>query len=193
MAEKKALIIAAPNAELTGSGPGLDKLLKKAALFTSYTAGDAIDGAVEESAITHLQAAETEAAVEKGVSLGLINLGTADAAALDAALVAVLEGADRKTVIAVAAKNGLALYGAGINGKAGKLERPASAKDIVPTLAYIADFAITGDCTGAILYQALKSPNLKLEEIGKLKEALVRMEGALARDNREPWDKHDCA
>ena len=34
---------------------------------------------------------------------------------------------------------------------------------------------------------------MKLEEIGKLKEALTRMEGALARDNREPWDKHDCA
>ena len=32
-----------------------------------------------------------------------------------------------------------------------------------------------------------------LEEIKKLKEALVRMESVIQRDNREPWDKHDCA
>lgn len=193
MAEKKALIIVAPNADLSGSGAGLDKLLKKAALFTAYSAGDVIDGAVEDASISRLQAADVEAAVEKGVALGLIDLGTADTAALDAALATILDGADRKTVIAVAAKNALALYGTGINGKVGTVKRQAFAKDIVPTLAYIADFAISGTCTGAILYQALKSPNMKLEEIGKLKEALMRMEGALARDNREPWDKHDCA
>jgi len=85
------------------------------------------------------------------------------------------------------------LNGAGINAKAGSIARPATAKDIVPTLAYITDLPITTECCGAILYQALKSPNLKLDEIAKLKEALIRMEGALARDNREPWDKHDCA
>ena len=39
----------------------------------------------------------------------------------------------------------------------------------------------------------MKNPNLKLEEIKKLKEALVRMESVIQRDNREPWDKHDCA
>ena len=42
-------------------------------------------------------------------------------------------------------------------------------------------------------YYALKDPNMKLKEIAKLKEALGRMEAALQRDTREPWDKHDCA
>ena len=59
--------------------------------------------------------------------------------------------------------------------------------------ATIADLPVDEDCTGAIIYQVMKNPNLKLEEIKKLKEALVRMESVIQRDNREPWDKHDCA
>lgn len=191
MAEKKALIVLAPAAELAGGAS--EKLLKKAALFSSYAAGDVIDAAVAAETVTALQPADAAAAVENGVALGVIDLGAADSAALDAALEVILDAADRKTVVAVAAKNGLALHGAGINAKAGSVTRAATAKDIVPTLAYITDFPITTECCGAILYQALKSPNMKLDETTKLKEALIRMEGALARDNREPWDKHDCA
>jgi hypothetical protein len=61
--------------------------------------------------------------VKKGFSLALVDLGDA-----------------------------LAFYGTGINAKAEKLERAVAAKDIFPTLAYIADFPLTGECTGAILY-----------------------------------------
>ena len=68
-----------------------------------------------------------------------------------------------------------------------------NAQDIAVTIATIADLPIDEDCTGAIIYQVMKNPNLKLEEIKKLKEALVRMESVIQRDNREPWDKHDCA
>ena len=192
MAENKALVVLAPAAEL-GAGASVEKLLKKAALFSTFAAGEVIDAAVAAETVTKLQPAEVAAAVENGVALGVIDLGAADAAALDAALEVILDAADRKTVIAVAAANALALHGAGINAKVGSVARAASAKDIVPTLAYITDFPITTECCGAILYQALKSPNLKLDETTKLKEALIRMEGALARDNREPWDKHDCA
>lgn len=192
MAEKKALVVLAPAAEL-GAGASVEKLLKKAALFSTFAAGEVIDAAVAAETVTKLQPAEVAAAVENGVALGVIDLGAADTAALDAALEVILDAADRKTVIAVVAANALALHGAGINAKAGSVARAASAKDIVPTLAYITDFPITTECCGAILYQALKSPNLKLDETTKLKEALIRMEGALARDNREPWDKHDCA
>ena len=192
MAEKKALVVLAPAAEL-GAGASVEKLLKKAALFSTFAAGEVIDAAVAAETVTKLQPAEVAAAVENGVALGVIDLGAADTAALDAALEVILDAADRKTVIAVVAANALALHGAGINAKVGSVARAASAKDIVPTLAYITDFPITTECCGAILYQALKSPNLKLDETTKLKEALIRMEGALARDNREPWDKHDCA
>ncbi|GFH63452.1 MAG: hypothetical protein ZNDK_1223 [Candidatus Desulfovibrio kirbyi] len=193
MAEKKAIVILAGKANLAGSGAGLDKLLKKAAVFTMYTAGELVDGAVEAGAVIRLQPDGVMSAVKKGFSLALVDLGDAGTAALDSALNAIIEASDRRTVIAVAVGNALAFYGTGINAKAGKLERAAAAKDIFPTLAYIADFPLTGECTGAILYQALKSPNLKMEELGKLKEAIARMEGALARDSREPWDKHDCA
>jgi len=192
MAEKKALVVLAPAAEL-GAGASVEKLLKKAALFSDYATGDVIDAAVAPETVTTLQPADVAAAIEDGLALGVIDLSAADASALDAALAVILDAADRKTVIAVAAKNGLALHGTGINAKAGSVVRAACAKDIVPTLAYIADFPITDACTGAILYQALKSPNLKMDEVTKLKEAMARMEGALARDNREPWDKHDCA
>ena len=192
MAEKKALVVLAPAAEL-GAGASIEKLLKKGALFTAFAAGDVIDAAVAAETVTALQPAEVAQAIENGVTLGVVDLGNADTAALDAALESILDAADRKTVIAVVAKNGLVLNGAGINAKAGSITRPAAAKDIVPTLAYITDLPITTECCGAILYQALKNPNLKLDEITKLKEALIRMEGALARDNREPWDKHDCA
>jgi hypothetical protein len=192
MAEKKALIVLAPAAEL-GAGASIEKLLKKGVKFANFAAGDVIDAAVAAETVTALQPQDVAAAIENGVALGLIDLGNADTAALDAALATILDAADRKTVIAVAAKGALVLQGSGINAKAGSADRAACAKDIVPTLAYITDFPITTECCGAILYQALKSANMKLDETTKLKEALIRMEGALARDNREPWDKHDCA
>ncbi|UZP66614.1 hypothetical protein N1030_13490 [Desulfovibrio mangrovi] len=192
MAEKKALIVLAPAAEL-GAGSSIEKLLKKGAQFANFAAGDVIDAAVAPETVTALQPQDVAAAIEGGVALGLIDLGNADTAALDAALATIVDAADRKTVIAVVAKGALVLQGSGINTKAGAVARAACAKDIVPTLAYITDFPITTECCGAILYQALKSPNMKLDETTKLKEALIRMEGALARDNREPWDKHDCA
>lgn len=192
MAEKKALIVIAPAAEL-GSGASIEKLLKKAALFPDYSSGDVIGAAVTPETVSNLGPADVAAAAEGGLTLGVVDLGAAGTSELAAALDTILDAADRRTVIAVVAKGALALYGSGINAKAGRIERAAKAQDIVPTLAYIADFPITDACTGAILYQALKSPNLKMDEIAKLKEAMARMEGALARDSREPWDKHDCA
>jgi hypothetical protein len=44
-----------------------------------------------------------------------------------------------------------------------------------------------------VLYQAFKNPNMKSEEIDKLKSGLARMETALQRGERQPWDKHECA
>jgi hypothetical protein len=193
MAEKKALVVLAPATHLAPSGEGLAKLLKKGALFTSFIPGDLDEIPSLGRTAARLSPGDVAAAMEKGNDISIIDMHEADAAALDSALAVILEAVDRKTVVAVAAGDGLALYGSGINSKAGSIDRKCHARDIIPTLAYIADFPIVSSCTGAILYQALKSPNLKLEEIGKLKEAIARMEGVMARDNREPWDKHDCA
>ena len=80
-----------------------------------------------------------------------------------------------------------------MNKKAGTIERNVVAADVIATICYVADLPVPADCTGAVLYQALKDPDMKLKEVAKLKEAISRMEVALQRDNREPWDKHDCA
>ena len=193
MAEKKALLIIAENAVLSDATPATAQLLKKAALFSAYTAGPVLGAAIAAEDTTATDAAGVAEHLEKGTPFLVLDLGAADAAALDAALAVCLDAADRRTVIAVVSKGALALYGMGINVKAGSVARAAQAQDILPTLAFIADLPLTESCTGAVLYQALKNPNMKIEEVNKLKEALVRMETALARDNREPWDKHDCA
>lgn len=193
MADKKTIIVLAPSAEIAGTAGAVGKLLKKGALLPNYSGGDVIDGAVADADVVRIAPAGVAEQVEKGAALMLVDLGGADAGGLEAAVETILDGADRRTTIAVAAKNALALYGNGINNKVGTVERAAAAKDVLPTLASVGEFPLTDQCTGAVLYQALKSPNTKLDEIGKLKEALQRMEGALARDNREPWDKHDCA
>lgn len=192
MADKKAIIVLA-GGEVSGSGAAMGKLLKKGVLFPNYTPGTVLDGSVAADQLTRLAPAGVAEAVEKGLPLMVVELDNADADALNAAMEAILDAADRRTIIAVSGSNALALYGQGVNAKAGTVERAVFARDILPTLAAIGEFPLTDQCTGAVLYQALKNPNPKLEEIAKLKEALARMEGALARDNREPWDKHDCA
>ena len=192
MADKKAIIVLA-GGEVSSGGAAMGKVLKKGVLFSKYTPGTVLDGSVAEDQMVRLAPAAVAEAVEKGTPLMVVELDNADASALDAAMETILDAADRRTVIAVAGTNALALYGQGINGKVGTSDRAAHAADVLPTLAAVGEFPLTEKCTGAVLYQALKNPNPKLEEIAKLKEALARMEGALARDNREPWDKHDCA
>ena len=104
-----------------------------------------------------------------------------------------LENVDRRTLVVVVSDKGVAFWGHGVNNKAGAVNRAVNAQDIYVTIANITDLPITAECTGAVLYQMMKDPNLKISEINKLKEAISRMESVIARDNREPWDKHDCA
>lgn len=192
MAEKKALIVLASSAEIAG-GEGTGKLLKKGAMLKNYSAGDVLNASVDKGEITAVTADGLAAQVEAGTALMVLDLGAADTASMEAAMVKVMDAVDRKTVIALVGKNGLVLYGQGIDPKVGEVARPVAAADILPTLAAIGEFKLSAEASGAVIYPALKSPNSKLDEIEKLKEALKRMEGALARDNREPWDKHDCA
>ncbi|MBW2063088.1 MAG: alkaline phosphatase family protein [Deltaproteobacteria bacterium] len=74
-----------------------------------------------------------------------------------------------------------------------RLKRTCWLPDIVPTICYLMDWPLPEQTEGAVLYQAFKDANFKLKEINKLKDGLARMETALARQDREPWDKHDCA
>lgn len=185
MAEKKSLILVSKDLSLKGSGDTLDKLRKKAAVLPNATwAG--LPELIKSLGGVDTTAAQLEAACASEDVLLLLNGG-------EDALAAALEAADRRTLLVVLAADGIALYGLAIDSKAGSVDRAVNAQDIAVTIATIMDVAIDTTCTGGIIYQAMKNPNLKLEEIKKLKEALIRMESVLQRDNREPWEKHDCA
>ena len=86
----------------------------------------------------------------------------------------------------------LAISGPGIK-KSHRLERSCWLTDIVPTICYLMDWPVPAQAEGSVLYQAFKKPNFKAEQINKLKDGLARMETALQRGERQPWDKHECA
>lgn len=184
MAEKKALLVLADALDLSGSGEALDKLTKKAALLPNADAKGLKELAVALGA-SAVEASGIQAAFDGDAAFVMVE----GAEALGDAL----EAADRRTLVVVATAKGVAFYGLAVNAKAGSVARAVNAQDIAVTIAAITDLPIDETCTGAIIYQVMKNPNLKLDEIKKLKEALVRMESVIQRDNREPWDKHDCA
>lgn len=86
----------------------------------------------------------------------------------------------------------LCLNGPGMK-KGVRMERTCSITDIVPTVCHIMDYPVPENVEGGILYQTFKNPNFKVKEIQKLKDGLARMEAAMERSSREPWDHHDCA
>lgn len=193
MADKKVILIVCGEADVNIDGPSITKFMNKACTFTEFNNS----GTAAES--TKIEGAATVAAdgivkvFEDDAALAVVELGNVDAATLESTMAQVTEAADRRTLIALATDTGLFLGGLGINKKVGTIDRKVQAADIIATICYVADLPIPEDCTGGILYQALKDPNMKLKEIKKLQEAIGRMEVALQRDNREPWDKHDCA
>ncbi len=86
----------------------------------------------------------------------------------------------------------LTFTGPGIK-KGYRLQRTCNLVDIVPTICYLMDLPLPSTAEGAVLYQAFKNPDFKSDEIGKLKAGLARMELALNRQLRQPWDKKDDA
>lgn len=179
MAEKKAIIIFSNAVAFDADS----KFGKKAATFANAdTAGlETLVAGYGKSAATCDEAVK---ALEAGESCVFTHDGNIDA---------VLDSVDRRTLVVVVSDKGVAFWGHGVNSKAGAVARSVNAQDIYVTVAYITDLPVTAECTGGVLYQMLKDPNLKIAEINKLKEAIARMESVIARDNREPWDKHDCA
>jgi len=193
MADKKVVLIVCGEVDASAAGPVVQKYIKKSVPFADF----APEGAAAEAAKVEGAAAVAADGVAKVFegdgAFAIVDLGAVDPAGLEAAMAAVTEAADRRTLVALAAGKTLYLGGLGMDKKADNIARSVRAADIVATICYVADLPVPADCTGAILYQALKDPNMKLKEIAKLKEALGRMEAALQRDTREPWDKHDCA
>lgn len=73
------------------------------------------------------------------------------------------------------------------------LDRTCSLPDIVPTICYMLKWPLPENAEGGVLYQVFKDPNFLSEEFNKMQAALNRMEVALQRGERQPWDKHECA
>lgn len=89
-------------------------------------------------------------------------------------------------------RNVLAMSGPGIK-KGLRMERTCRLVDIVPTICYLLQWPVPAHAEGGVLYQAFKDPNFAYEEIHKLRAGISRMETALQRGERQPWDKHECA
>ena len=86
----------------------------------------------------------------------------------------------------------LTFTGPGIK-KGYRLDRTSNLIDLVPTICYLMDWPQPSTVDGAVLFQVFKDPDFKTREIEKLKAGLARMETALQRGERQPWDKHECA
>lgn len=159
------------------------KFGKKAAIFPNAN----MDGLEAILDTVGKKVDSTDAAIAE------IEANTACVYTTDCEIDKILEAIDRRTTVVAITDKGVGFYGFGINTKVGQIARSINAQDVYVSLAYVADLPVNTDCTGGILYQMLKDPNLKVAEIAKLKEALLRMESVISRDNREPWEKHDCA
>ncbi|MDE7012837.1 MAG: hypothetical protein K2O76_06335 [Mailhella sp.] len=179
MAEKKAIIIFS-NAVAFDSD---SKFGKKCATFAQ----------ADVNGLETLVASYGKSAASCDEAVKALEAGEACVYTKDGNIDVILENVDRRTLVVVVSDKGVAFWGHGVNNKAGAVNRAVNAQDIYVTVANITDLPITAECTGAVLYQMMKDPNLKISEINKLKEAISRMESVIARDNREPWDKHDCA
>jgi hypothetical protein len=86
----------------------------------------------------------------------------------------------------------LTFTGPGVK-KGHRLQRTCNIVDLVPTVCYLADLPLPATAEGAVLYQVFKNPDFKSDDIAKLRAGLARMETALQRGERQPWDKHECA
>jgi predicted AlkP superfamily phosphohydrolase/phosphomutase len=86
----------------------------------------------------------------------------------------------------------LTFTGPGIK-KGHRLERTCNLIDIVPTICYLMDLPMPPNVDGGVIYQVFKNPNFLPDEIDKLGAGIDRMELALKRRLREPWDKKDDA
>jgi predicted AlkP superfamily phosphohydrolase/phosphomutase len=86
----------------------------------------------------------------------------------------------------------LTFTGPGVK-KGYRLQRTCNIVDLVPTVCYLMDLPLPSTVEGAVLYQAFTNLNFKSDEIARLKAGLSRLETALQRTQRQPWDKKDDA
>jgi hypothetical protein len=188
MPDIKAVAIKVPSLK-EGQGSLSLKILREGFIFPDYLPGPIPDSSVEASEYAISSPGEISAHLVDQTPLVILELA---GEGFEETLLQVLEESSHRTSFAIAAPDKLAFYGYGFL-KSGTSGRKAESIDILPTLAQIGEFYLSGQVKGRILFEAIKNPNFKQAQIGKLKAALDRLEKVIKRENREPWDKHDCA
>ncbi len=83
------------------------------------------------------------------------------------------------------------LHGKGIK-KGYHLTKPCHLVDLIPTICYSTGLPIPDGTDGAVLYSAFEDPNAPFNQIARLEKALDKMESALNKEKRAPWERHDC-
>ena len=64
------------------------------------------------------------------------------------------------------------------------LERTVWLTDVVPTICYLSEIPVPKDTEGAVIYQALENPNMKLEELQKLRKNYQRLKNAVEKEKQ---------
>ncbi|MDR2302165.1 MAG: hypothetical protein LBF38_09020 [Deltaproteobacteria bacterium] len=188
MAEIKTLIVKVPDIS-EQNGKGSQEAIRRGAYFENYSPGEVLINAEANQAKV---VSDPRAALESlaaGEALIEVELRGPDH---ESELYDLLDKSDRRTVVAIISNRGLVFHGLGVKPKY-RSAIGVSFKDVLPTLAQVGEFCLAETVEGQVLFDALKNKNHKQGQIERLKAALERLEKILKRENREPWDKHDCA
>ncbi len=129
--------------------------------------------------------------IAAGSELSIVE-GLADEAALLAEIDKAFALATTKMLLVVVTPSLALFYGLGIERNV-VLEKPLPAACVAPTLAWIGDLPLPAQVEAAPAYAVLKGLNFKAKEIAKMKDTNDALMLKIERDNRKPWDKHDCA
>ncbi|MDR1657217.1 MAG: hypothetical protein LBT47_06630 [Deltaproteobacteria bacterium] len=190
MADIKTVVVSLPKLTVSG-GPGSAEVIERGAVFGGFVPGYWAEVPIDNP--QEAVAADLSGVLKRlseGAALTYIEFNGSD---FDHHLADLIEQSDRRTVLAVFGHDKLAFYGFGINTKALVSDKTAQFDDLWPTLAMIGEFYLTEKVSGRVWFEVLKNKSFKQSQIDKLKAALARVEKMLKRENREPWDKHDCA
>ena len=129
--------------------------------------------------------------IAAGSELSIVE-GLADEAALLAEIDKAFALASTKMLLVVVTPSLALFYGLGIERNV-VLDKPLPAACVAPTLAWIGDLPLPAQVEAAPAYAVLKGLNFKAKEIAKMKDTNDALMLKIERDNRKPWDKHDCA
>ncbi len=175
----------------------LVKMRRKGALVPLSAAGDvkteALAGAPAGQSLVDA-AQEGGYVVEPiapGSELSVVE-GIADESALLAEIDKCFDLATTKMLVVVVCPTMALFYGLGIE-RSVVLEKPLPAGCIAPTIAWIGDLPLPAQVEAAPAYAVIKGLNFKAKEIAKMKDTVDALMLKIERDNRKPWDKHDCA